>query len=78
MKIKDAHTALSLNADNGKAMMADIDHSMKQVSNSINNQISNSCSRKGLLKIFPNNNLQLMVTCKFEWFFTAIAMIYVN
>ena len=66
-KFEQAHTALCLNPKTGKTLMASIDHSMKQLSNSINNQISQSCSGKGLIKSFPDNNLQLMVTCKFLW-----------
>lgn len=41
--------------------LAAVDRAMKKSSNKVNDQISHHCTGDGLVKIFPRNNLQLMV-----------------
>lgn len=44
--------------------LATVDRAMKKASNNVNDQIAKHCTGDGLLKIFPKNNLQLMVKGK--------------
>ncbi|CAK8697936.1 unnamed protein product [Clavelina lepadiformis] len=57
----DAHVATTIATKQGEDRMAAVDHAMKKVSNSVNDQIAKQCTGNGLLMTFPNNNLQLMV-----------------
>jgi len=61
----DAHVTSKLSTNHGEDKLAAVDHAMKKVSNSVNDQIAKWCTGKGLLKTFPSNNLQLMVICEF-------------
>lgn len=44
--------------------LAAVDHEMKQLCADVNDNIAKACMGNGLIKQFPKNNLQLMVTCK--------------
>lgn len=44
--------------------LSSVDHSMKKISNDVNDKIANKCAGNGLIKTFPHNNLQLMVICE--------------
>ena len=49
--------------DDGK--MAMLDHHVKKTTNEFSDKIQNCCKGAGLIKLFPDNNLQLMVNCQF-------------
>ncbi|XP_067949122.1 DNA-directed RNA polymerase I subunit RPA1-like [Watersipora subatra] len=57
--LDDGYMAAHFDTDDVK--MKEIDLSMKQVSDSIQNDITKATMPQGLLKKFPDNNLQLMV-----------------
>ena len=68
----DAHVATTIATKQGEDRMAAVDHAMKKVSNAVNDQIAKQCTGNGLLMTFPNNNLQLMVICKWRALVVAI------
>nr|CAB3265011.1 DNA-directed RNA polymerase I subunit RPA1-like [Phallusia mammillata] len=58
----DAHVTAKNPTKKGEDKLAAVDHAMKSVSNAVNDRIASWCTGNGLLKTFPKNNLQLMVT----------------
>nr|XP_009859137.1 DNA-directed RNA polymerase I subunit RPA1-like [Ciona intestinalis] len=57
----DAHVATKIIVNKTEDKLAAVDHAMKAVCNGANDQIAKWCTGGGLLKTFPQNNLQLMV-----------------